>query len=135
MFPDWSPTIDVKVTYPQKASVSIGISSISWGSLWGGGNGVVFRVEPGLAGGKVHLGVRNAFSMILIPVMSTDICASLMYTWNDPWHGLQNDQTYAGVEIRGAMHLLVISAGIFRHIAGEDTEHDWVLSGGAGVGF
>jgi hypothetical protein len=134
-FPDWSPSLAVKVTSPQKLSVSIGISSISWGSVWGGGSGVVFRVEPGLAGGKIHLGIRSAFSMLFIPVMSVDVSGSLMHTWNDPWYGLENDQTYAGVELRSGAHLLVVSAGVYRHIAGTDAEHDWVFSGGAGVGF
>lgn len=33
---EWSPTVGVKVTTPQKLSVSIGFSSIPWNSLWGG---------------------------------------------------------------------------------------------------
>jgi hypothetical protein len=70
---EWSPTVGVKVTTPQKISVSIGFSSIPWNSIWGGDSGMVFRLEPGLAGGKVHLGVRSAFSMVFIPITSVDI--------------------------------------------------------------
>ena len=92
---DWSPTVGVKVTTPQKLSLSIGFSSIPWNSLWGGDSGMVLRLEPGLAGGKIHLGLRSAFSMIFIPITSVDICCSLMHTWNNPWNGLENDQTYA----------------------------------------
>ncbi|RKZ06583.1 hypothetical protein DRQ25_13595 [Candidatus Fermentibacteria bacterium] len=134
-FPDWSPTVGLKVTTPQKISVSIGFSSIPWNSLWGGGSGLVFRLEPGLAGGKVHLGVRSAFSMVFIPITSVDICCSLMYTWNNPWNGLANDQTYAGIEARGGFHLFILSAGIYRHVSGVDADHDWIFSGGVGLGF
>ena len=134
-FPEYSPTVGVKVTVPQKISVSIGFSNIPWNSLWGGDSGMVFRLEPGLAGGKVHLGIRSAFSMVFIPITSIDICGSLMYTWNNPWNGLENDQTYAGVETRGGFHFFVLSAGIYRHISGGDTDHDWTFSGGAGFGF
>ncbi len=130
-----SPTVGVKLTSPQKLSVSIGISGIPWGVPWGDDTGMVFRLEPGLSGGKIHLGIRSSFRMIFLPVMSADICASMMYTWNNPWFGLENDQTYAGVEYRGGVHLVVFSAGVYRHIAGSDTDHDWVLSGGAGFGF
>ncbi len=134
-FPEWTPTVGVKVTTPQKLSVSIGFSNIPWNSLWGGDSGMVFRLEPGLAGGKVHLGIRSAFSMVFIPVTSIDMCCSLMYTWNNPWNGLANDQTYAGVEFRGVFHFIVLSAGIYRHVSGGDTDHDWVFSGGVGFGF
>lgn len=72
---------------------------------------------------------------VFVPVVSADICCSLMYTWNDPWNGLENDQTYAGLEMRAGGGLLVISAGVFRHVAGGDTDHDGVFSGGAGIGF
>ena len=115
---EWSPTVGVKVTTPQKLSVSIGFSSIPWIGLWGGDSGIVCRLEPGLAGGKIHLGIRSAFSMVFIPITSVDICGSLMYTWNNPWNGLENDQTYAGVEARGGFHLFILSAGIYRHISG-----------------
>jgi len=33
---EWSPTVGVKVTTPQKLSVSIGFCSIPWNGLWGG---------------------------------------------------------------------------------------------------
>ncbi len=132
---EWSPTVGVKVTTPQKLSVSIGFCSIPWNSLWGGDSGMVLRLEPGLAGGKVHLGIRSAFSMVFIPITSVDICGSLMYTWNNPWNGLENEQTYTGIEVRGGFHLFILSAGIYRHVSGVDTDHDWIFSGGAGLGF
>lgn len=132
---DWSPTVGVKLTMPQKVSISLGISSIGWGSIWGSDSGFLFRVEPGLSGGKVLIGSRNAFSMILVPIMSFDICGSYLYTWNDPWSGLENDQSYLGVEVQGSAYLMIVSAGVYRHIAGGDADHDWIFSAGAGLGF
>ena len=69
------------------------------------------------------------------PVTSYDMCCSLMYTWNDPWSGLENNQTYLGLEAQAGGGLVLISAGVYRHVAGEDTDHDWVFSYGAGIGF
>jgi len=63
-FPEWSPTFGVKGTSPQKLSLSLGISNVPWGGYFGGDTGLLFRLEPGLAGWKVHLGIRNTFSMI-----------------------------------------------------------------------
>jgi hypothetical protein len=131
----WSPTAGVQVTFPQKLSVSVGISSVPWGRVWSSDGGVLLRLEPGFSGGKLHLGVRNALSMVFLPIVSADICASVMYTWNDPWSGLLNDQTYVGAEFRATAVPVIISFGIYRHVAGGDTEHDWVFSAGGGLGF
>ncbi len=134
-FDNWSPTIGVKLTTPQKMCLSLGISGTSWGGLFGPDSGILIRLEPGLSGGKLHLGTRHTFSMALIPVLSMDICASVMYTWNNPWTGLQNDQTYVGGELQFGAHLLVVSAGLYRHFAGGDEGHTWAFSTGAGLGF
>ncbi len=132
---NWSPTISIKLTTPQKMSISLGFSGTSWGGLFGSDSGLLIRLEPGLSGGKLHLGTRHTFSMVLIPVLSMDICASIMHTWNNPWTGLKNDQTYIGGELQLGAHLLVVSAGLYRHVAGDDEDHSWVFSTGAGLGF
>ncbi|MCK5065314.1 MAG: hypothetical protein KAQ97_08525 [Candidatus Fermentibacteraceae bacterium] len=129
------PTIGAKITTPQKISISLGISGTSWGRLFGPDSGFLIRLEPGLSGGKFHIGTRHTFNMALIPVCSMDICASVMYTWNNPWIGLKNDQTYIGGELQFGAHLLIVSAGLYRHVAGGDEDHDWVFSAGAGLGF
>ncbi len=134
-FANWSPTIGIKLTTPQKMSLSLGISGTSWGGLFGSDSGILIRLEPGLSGGKLHLGTRHTFNMVLIPVLSMDICGSVMYTWNNPWTGLENDQTYVGGELQFGAHLLLVSAGLFRHVAGGDEDHSWVFSTGAGLGF
>ncbi|MBD3278785.1 MAG: hypothetical protein GF388_10840 [Candidatus Aegiribacteria sp.] len=131
----FSPTVSLQVTTPQKLSVSLGLSSVSWMNLMGKETGAVFRVEPGLSGGKVHLGVRNMFLFSFVPIVSGEMTASLMYTWNDPWYGLPNGQTYLGAEYRGAIHLVVFTAGIYSHVAGDDDSKNWTGSFGMGIGF
>ena len=133
--PDWSPTVGVQLTTPQKLNVSVGVTSIPWGGFWSSQGGLLVRLEPGLSGGKVHAGFRTSLSMAFIPIVSADVCASLLYTWNDPWGGLENDQTYIGAEFRASAVPVIVSSGIYRHVAGYDTENDWVFSMGAGIGI
>ncbi len=79
-FDNWSPSISIKLTTPQKMSLSLGISGTSWGGLFDSDTGLLIRLEPGISGGKLNPGTRHTFSMAMIPVFSMDICASVMYT-------------------------------------------------------
>mgnify|MGYP001144650193 CR=1 FL=1 len=133
--PGWSPTVGVQLTTPQKLNVSVGITTIPLGGVLSSDGGLLVRLEPGLSGGKVHAGLRTSLSMVFIPMVSADMCASLLYTWNDPWGGLENDQTYLGAELRACAVPVIVSGGIYRHVAGDDTENEWVFSMGAGVGI
>ena len=132
---EWTPTASVQVGIPQKISVSIGFCSIDFGTIWGADSGALLRIEPGLSGGKLHVGIRQVFSMVFLPVVSADLSAAVLYTWNDPWSGLENDQTYLGLETRFGSYLMVVTAGMYRHVGGGDTDHDWLFSAGAGLGF
>ncbi len=131
----WSPTVSVQVTTPQRYSLSIGVSGSNWGSLFGSDSGILFRVEPGLSGIKLHVGRRGTFNFLMLPMTSVETTVALLHTWNDPWNGLMEDQRYAGMEVRFGGLPVVLSAGYYRHIAGSDTEEDWITSFGAGVGF
>jgi len=133
--PGISPTAGVQITVPQKLSVSAGISTIPFGNVYGSGAGMVFRLQPGLAGGKVQAGLRSAFSFFFLQVVSLDITGSLLYTWGDPWGDLQPDQTYLGGELRACTIPLVFSTGVYRHVAGGGDRHEWLVSAGAGIGF
>ncbi len=128
----WSPTASIQITSPQKYSASIGMSSVD---LFGSDSGFLIRLEPGFSGGKLHAGTRNMVIATLIPFVSTDVTAAIMHTWNDPCGRLLNHQTYAGMEIRLGILPLVITAGYYNHIAGSDTEHNWITSLGIGAGF
>lgn len=130
-----SPTVSIQVTTPQRFSLSLGISGVDWGGLFGSESGFLIRVEPGISGGKFHAGTRSVFNLALVPILAIDVTGALMYTWNDPWNGLMEDQTYAGMEVRFGGLPVVLSAGYYRHIAGSDTEEEWITSFGAGVGF
>jgi hypothetical protein len=130
-----SPTASLQITTPQKASLSLGLSGVEWGSLWGPDAGFLVRLEPGLAGGKVHLGSRFAFSIALVPLMYVDLAGAVLYTWGDPWMGLRKDQTYLGAETRIGAGLVFATAGVYRHVAGSDDDPGWILSAGAGLGI
>jgi len=129
-----SPTGSLQVTTPQRYSLSLGYSSADWG-LFGSSGGYVIRIEPGLSGGKVHLGLRGIFNLSLLPVMSAEITGSLLQTWNDPWGGIPGGQTFAGGELRLGLRLITATAGLYRHAAGDDTDHDWITSLGVGLGL
>lgn len=131
----WSPTVSFLVTAPQRYSLSIGVSGSNWGSLFGSDSGILFRVEPGISGIKLHVGRRGTFSFLMLPTASVETTVAFLHTWNDPWNGLLADQTYAGLEARYKIIPVVVSAGYYRHIAGSDTEKEWITSIGAGVGF
>ena len=131
----WSPSASIQVTTPQRYSFSIGISGVNLGSLFGSDSGILLRLEPGLSGVKLHLGKRGVFSFLMLPMASVETTVAIMHTWNDPWNGIQEDQTYAGLEARYTIMPILITAGYYRHLAGVDTEHDWIGSFGAGIGL
>jgi hypothetical protein len=58
-----------------------------------------------------------------------------MYAWNQPWGGLQDDQTYLGLRASARLSLLNVSVGLLRHVAGRDEDHDWVVTAGIGIGI
>lgn len=130
-----SPTGSIQVTSPQRYSFSLGISSVDWGRAFGSSSGYVLRIEPGLSGGKLHLGIRSAFSLVFLPVTSVDVTGSLLYTWNDPWGGVKSRQTYAGMEFRMGYHVITATAGYYRHTAGDDPNSNWISSFGIGLGL
>lgn len=133
--PGWSPTASIQITSPQRASVSVGITSIGFGTLWGPESGMLVRIEPGLGGGKLHVGSRFGFSMAFIPIMHADLTAAVLHTWGDPWAELESGQTYIGLELRTGTYLFLATAGVYRHALGADGDHDWIISAGAGLGI
>jgi len=130
-----APTVSIQVTTPQRYSFSLGLTGVDWGRVFGTHSGFLVRAEPGLSGGKLHIGFRSALSLILMPVASADVTAAILRTWNDPWGGIESNQTYGGLELRIGMRLVTATVGVYRHMAGEDTEHEWITSLGAGFGL
>lgn len=130
-----SPTVSVQVTTPQRYSLSLGFSGVDWGRAFATQTGFLVRAEPGISGGKLHMGVRTTLSLALVQLVSADLTGALLRTWNDPWGGIESGQTYGGVELRVGMHLFTATAGVFRHMAGDDADHEWLTSLGAGFGI
>lgn len=129
----FSATGSIQVTTPQRLSLSLGAFGAD-GSLLGPSAGVLARIEPGISGGKLHLGFRSAFSLLFLPVTSIDITGALLQTWFDPWGGVESGQTYLGGELRIGIRAVVATAGLYRHAAG-DGEDGLTGSFGLGIGL
>lgn len=129
-----SPTGSIQVTTPQRYSLSVGVCGGDFLGVFNNSSGFVLRAEPGVSGGKLHLGMRFMFSFTSLPLASADITASVLQTWNDPWGEIEGGQTYAGAEYRLGLRFLVATAGYYRRVAG-DSENEWISSFGAGIGF
>lgn len=131
----FSPSVSLQLTTPQKGSLSLGIAGVDYGSIWGPQAGFLVRLEPGLGGGKAHVGARFVFHMAFVQLIYADIAAAALRTWGDPWMGLPDGQTYLGAETRVGAGLLLGTLGVFHHVAGSDDGHDWILSAGVGLGI
>ncbi|HAX62050.1 MAG TPA: hypothetical protein DCX95_05810 [Elusimicrobia bacterium] len=57
---------------------------------------------------------------------------SLMRTWNNPV-GLEEDQTYSGLELEGNFYSISFNIGLYYHISGDDDDHNIIPT--LGVGF
>lgn len=97
-------------------------------------HGPFVQLEPGFGGGKVNLGYRFSRSGFL-PVFNVGLSASLLQTWGNPLGDVEPGQTYAGIELSTAFSVLGLNAGVFRHMGGDDEEHDWITTLGVGAGF
>jgi len=97
-------------------------------------HGPFVQLEPGFGGGKVNLGYRYSRSGFL-PVFNVGLSASLLQTWGNPLGDVEPGQTFTGIELSTAFSVLGFNAGIFRHVAGDDSDHDWITTLGVGAGF
>jgi hypothetical protein len=132
---DVVPTFAAKLTWPTKASVELGLSTAGLGSVFSIGDGFVLRVEPGLAGGKLHAGIRHQFTFLFLPITTWDYTFSALYTWGDPWGDYSAGQTYLGIEAQTKVNLVLFSGGVYWHVAGDRDQPRGLFSGGVGVGF
>lgn len=129
----WFPCAMTRYSTPLKLGFVLGISR---NHLYGRDqfHGPFFQLEPGFGGGKINLGYR-AGAYRFIPLFNLGLSASLMHTWGNPLGDIEPDQTYAGLELSGAVYVIGLNSGVFRHIAGDDNQHDWIVTIGAGAGF
>lgn len=80
------------------------------------------------------LGYRTALSLGFLQVAAAEVSASVMRSWDDALQGIPPGCTYAGLEARSRLRLLVVRGGLYRRLAGGDAP-GWVVSAGIGVGI
>jgi hypothetical protein len=97
-------------------------------------HGPFFQLEPGFGGGKINLGYRCG-EYNFVPIYSIGVSGSILRTWGNPLGDVEPDQTYVGGELSVALVILGFNAGAFRHISGDDTDHEWIMTLGVGAGF
>jgi hypothetical protein len=132
---DCFPTFAVKLTWPARASAEIGLSTLDFHSVFSVADGFVIRAEPGLAGGKLHAGLRHQFTFVFLPLMTWDYTLSAFHTWGDPWGDIDPGQTYLGIEAQGKVNIFLMSMGVYWHVAGDRDDPSGLFSGSVGVGF
>lgn len=129
----WFPCVMTRYSTPLKLGWVLGISK----NYVQGRNqfhGPFYQLEPGFGGGKINIGYRfGAYNVI--PLSNIGLSGSLLQTWSNPLGDVEPKQTYTGLELSGALYVLGFNSGIFRHIAGDDNQHDWIVTIGAGAGF
>ncbi|OPL18106.1 MAG: hypothetical protein AVO35_06270 [Candidatus Aegiribacteria sp. MLS_C] len=127
------PCAMTRYSTPIKVS---GVLGVSFNRITGHGGyrGFFAQLEPGFGGGKVNLGYRFG-RMQFMPLWNIGLSASALQTWGNPLDDVEPDQTYLGLELSGAFSMLGLNFGVFRHLAGDDGEHDWILTLGAGAGI
>lgn len=131
--PQFFPCVMTRYSTPLKLGWVLGVvrySSMDFYVL----HGPFLQLEPGFGGGKVNLGYRYNRGGFL-PVFNAGLSASLLQTWGNPLGDVEPGQTYAGIELSTAVSVIGLNAGIFRHIGGDDDDHDWITTLGAGTGF
>ena len=129
------PTWCVRLATPQIASASLGIlvgqteppdppppgTNLS--------KGVLFQVEPCIAGGKVSLGVAKG----LFPYAGAGIKLSVLRTWGHPLF-TEPRRTYAGIEGE-ASFFVNYQLGVMKRVAGASDAPGVIVTGGIGLGF
>lgn len=127
------PCAMVRYSTPIKVSGVFGVIFMQLNGYHSYG-GFFTQIEPGIAGGKLSAGYRYGKHQFL-PVFNIGLAVSLMQTWSNPLQGVDGGQTFAGLELSGAFSMLGLNGGVFRHIAGDDEDSDWIYSLGIGVGI
>ena len=127
------PSAMVRYSTPIKVS---GVFGLVFMQLHGNNcySGFFTQIEPGIAGGKLSAGYRYGKHHFM-PLYNLGLAVSIMQTWGNPLQDVESDQTYVGLEVVGALSMLGLNGGVFKHIAGDDEERNWIYSLGIGVGI
>ena len=128
------PALNVELGGPQKLSANLGIR-VPAGSqaARGYGRGLVFQLQPGLAGGSVNVGwMPLSFAAQGTQALGVGLKARLLRTWGSPW-GADADRTYAGVEAAAVIGVKA-SVGVMWKL-GSDSGRKTIVTWGLGIGF
>ncbi len=125
----------INVSAPQQLSFSFG-TAVSYPAPTFGhhihgpdGRGVLFQVEPGLAGGKLGVGYAAFGGMAGV---SAKVVA--LRTWWNPWLA-QSNTTYVGVETSIFLMGFRLALGPLYSVTSNDHGSRWAFLGGIGIGF
>ncbi len=128
------PAFGVEIGSPQKLSASLGLR-LAAGSdkARGYGRGIVFQLQPGLAGGAVNVGFMPvSFAAQGTQAIGAGLKARLLRTWGSPW-GAEADRTYAGFELAAVLGVKA-SVGVLWKL-GSDPGKRTVVTWDVGLGF
>ena len=127
------PSVMVRYSTPIKVSWALGVVFMKLHSSHAY-SGFFTQIEPGIAGCKLNAGYRFGEHHFL-PVYNIGLAVSVMQTWGSPLQGVESDQTYAGLELVGAFSMIGLNGGVFKHVAGDDEDSNWIYSLGIGLGI
>lgn len=123
----------VRYSTPIKVSAVLGVTFMHF-HAYQSYCGFFTQIEPGIAGGKLTAGYRYGKHHFM-PLFNVGLAISLLQTWDNPLQDVDGGQTYLGLELSGALTMFGVNGGVFRHIAGDDEDSDWIYSLGIGVGI
>lgn len=128
------PALNAELGGPQKLSANLGLRVPAGSEASRGyGSGVVFQVQPGIAGGSLNVGfVPVSFAAQGTQAISAGVKARLLRTWGSPW-GADPDRTYAGLEAAVVIGVKA-SVGVLWKL-GSEAGRRTVVTWGVGVGF
>jgi hypothetical protein len=137
-YADYMPGFNLRFDRIQGAAAGLKIVVGPRSDFDGGGTNVVgaaAEVEVGEHGGHALLGYGSG--SWALEGMYTDgylLGVSVLRTWDDPEFAEAN-QTYIGIGGEFSLFWVQISGGVYRHMHGNDEDHDWLGTLGIGLGF
>jgi len=128
------PALNAELGGPQKLSANLGIRLAAGSEAARGyGRGVVFQLQPGVAGGSLNVGwMPVSFAAQGTQAIGAGVKARLLRTWGSPW-GADPDRTYAGVEAAVVVGIKA-SVGVLWKL-GSSAGRKTVVTWGVGIGF
>ena len=128
------PVINLKLAYPQTATVELGLAHL-WERPHGElASGPFLSYEPGINGQKVHLGYAIGSFAGSVPTdlkwLTGRISASYYRQWRDA-NSIQKGEDFYGIELVGSRNILLVSAGLYY---GPDSKKT-IGSLGVGIGW